>query len=127
MVRLSVPVASARNLVGLFSTYHKQLPLVYYITGKLYSEGEGLNYGLAEYNLRMAASLAPETDVAADANASLAMLLLKKPAAAENRLQYLEESLQLAGEALKFNPDNEYYSYISNEAARLIRLEEKGE
>lgn len=120
--RLSEPVAGARNLVSLFPPNHPDLALVYYITGKSYAGDEGLNYKLAEMNLRQAFELAPGTKVAADAQITLANLLLGKPSVGEERLKYLEEALLLAQKALQYYPDNVDYLFTRNEAQRILNL-----
>ncbi len=100
MDRLSAPVEGARNLVSLFPPDHPDLALVYYVTGKSYAGGEGLNYDLAEANLRHAFELAPGTKLAADAQITLANLLLGKPSMGEEKLINLEKALHLAAKCL---------------------------
>ena len=120
--RLSAPVEGARNLVSLFPLTHPDLALVYYVTGKSYAGGEGLNYELAELNLRKAFELAPGTMLAADAQIVLANLLLGKPSVGENKLKDLEEALLLAQNALQYYPDSVDYQFIRNEAQRVLNL-----
>jgi tetratricopeptide (TPR) repeat protein len=122
MDRLSAPVEGARNLVSLFPADHPDLALVYYVTGKSYASGEGLNYGLAEANLRKAFEIAPGAKLAADAQITLAKLLLEKPSVGEEKLIELEEALHLAQDALQYYPDNVDYQFIRNEAQRVLNL-----
>lgn len=120
--RLSEPVEGARNLVSLFPPDHPDLALVYYITGKSYASGEGLNYDLAELNLRKAFELVPGTKLAADAQITLANLLLGKPSTGDQRERDLAEALHLAKNALQYYPDNMDYQFIRNEAQRVLNL-----
>jgi len=122
MDRLLAPVEGGRNLVSLFPPDHPDLALVYYVTGKSYTSGEGLNYDLAEANLRQAFELAPGTRLAADARIALANLLLGKPSAGEEKIKDLEEALHLAQNALQYYPDNMDYQFIRNEAQRVLNL-----
>jgi tetratricopeptide (TPR) repeat protein len=122
MDRLSEPVEGARNLAPLFSPNNPDLALVYYVTGKSYASIQGLNYELAEINLRQAFKIASDPQLAADARIALANLLLGKPDVGEEKLKDLEEALQLAQNALQYYPDNVDYQFIRSEAQRILSL-----
>jgi hypothetical protein len=125
LARLAMQIPDARNLPMAFSPDSPDLYLIYYVSGKMYSETDGLNYPRAEYNLRCAINLSAEKDpeVAAEAQHLLAALLIKKPGSAEERQMYLKEAKELADAALASNPERQDYQLIAREAQRLRALE----
>lgn len=125
LARLAMQIPDARNLPLAFPPDSPDLFLIYYVSGKMYSEADGLNYPRAEYNLRCAINLSAEKDseITAEAEHLLAVLLIKKPGSAAERELYLKEAKELADAALASNPERQDYQLIAREAQRLMALE----